>query len=94
MENVNIRWFIPEGWRVSPAPVAKAFLPNNRFAVNFQTLEFSIVAEKFDVPVDRCVVELTIDGQPTPMLVPVVLVNGNVPPCGATKPESKETANV
>jgi hypothetical protein len=80
MENLNIRWYTPEGWRVHPAKTAKVFVPNSRFDDTRRVFDFTIEADKLEAYANRCVVELTITGRPTAMLVPVVLVNGNVSP--------------
>jgi hypothetical protein len=80
MENINVRWYTPEGWRVLPSKTAKVFVPNSRFDSTRRVFEFTIEAENVGAYANRCVVELTITGRPTAMLVPIVLINGNVSP--------------
>jgi hypothetical protein len=49
-------------------------------------VEFSLEAEKVESFTNRLVVELTIDGRPTVMLVPVTLLNGNLVPASKASP--------
>jgi hypothetical protein len=82
--NIAVRWYLPDGWKVSPSTTAlflshsggpwastSADLPRT-------TLRFALSTDKVLQPVNRCVLELTIDGRPAVMLVPIILTNGNV----------------
>jgi ADP-ribosylglycohydrolase len=88
--NLNLRWHTPEGWQVSPAPSATVFSPHaylTNQAHGFsafggrvgqaQVLEFQIRAEHVQDFVNRLDVQISSDGRPTIMLVPVTLLNGN-----------------
>jgi hypothetical protein len=44
------------------------------------TREFLLTAPAVHRPLSRCVLELSMEGRPTVMLVPVMLQNGNTPP--------------
>jgi ADP-ribosylglycohydrolase len=76
--NVHVRWLPPEGWQASPSPLATAYVGTGALG-SMVTMEFQLRAEKVTAPVTRMAVELVVDGRPTTMLVPVVLVNGTVP---------------
>lgn len=75
--NIAIRWHVPEGWSVDPSPTGSVMsLPGimgGRISV-----PFTLRAGEITGSVARCMVELTIDGRPTVMPVPVVLANGNL----------------
>jgi hypothetical protein len=43
-------------------------------------LDFTFKAPKFERSMNRAVLEITIEGRPTVMLVPVQLLNGNLIP--------------
>ena len=82
--NISLHWYLPDGWQVSPSADGVVMsLP--KYLGNVATLEFTIGAEKIERAMNRCVVELTIEGRPTVMLVPVTLLNGNVSPARETK---------
>ncbi len=84
--NLNIRWYAPEGWRVHPARTGMVFSPPSWWGDPPQVVEFSLEAEKVESFMNRLVVELTIDGRPTVMLVPVTLLNGNLVPASKASP--------
>jgi ADP-ribosylglycohydrolase len=74
--NVALCWYVPAGWQVLPAPdCAFMSLPWER-----TVLEFTLQAPEIKTSLVRAVVELTADGRPTVVLVPVMLMNGNVLP--------------
>jgi len=76
---VNIHWYAPPGWSVSPAPDGKLFVPCGWLALGASAaVTFELSTERIEAPVTRFAVELTITGRPTVMLVPVMLVNGNL----------------
>lgn len=77
--NISLHWYLPEGWRVAPsADGVVASLPP-RFGPP-PCLEFTLTAERVTRALSRCVLELTIEGRPTVMLVPITLMNGDVAP--------------
>jgi len=68
---------VPDGWRVEPARAA-AVLSLPKLLGGTVELTFTVHAGEVTDSVVRCIVELTVDGRPTVMCVPVVLLNGNV----------------
>jgi len=73
--NLSLRWYLPEGWSVRPGPQGAILLMPPHFAPP-PTLEFELVAERLDRTMNRAVIELTVEGRPTVMLVPVTLLSG------------------
>ncbi|MCL5995734.1 MAG: ADP-ribosylglycohydrolase family protein [Chloroflexi bacterium] len=75
--NLGLHWYLPDGWKVSPsADGALLALPSHMG----EPLEvtFTLEAPAIRAPMNRAVVELTIAGRPTVMLVPLTLLNGNL----------------
>ena len=73
---INLHWYLPEGWQVAPTADGVVFsLPRNLGAP--LDVEFTLQAERVPRNVNRMVLELTVDGRPTVMLVPIILLNGN-----------------
>ena len=76
---LNVRWYTPDGWRVSPAREGCVFsFPGHLGGPVI--LDFQLESDRVGQGLNRCVVELTADGRPTVMLVPVVLQNANLMP--------------
>lgn len=77
--NLSLHWYLPEGWTVSPAADGFALsLP--RIMGGPVEQEFTFRAAKVERALSRCVLEISCEGRPLVMLVPVVLANGNLPP--------------
>ncbi len=76
--NLNIRWYAPEGWRVLPARSGTVFSAHAWLGGGLQAIEFQVEADRAEQAMNRLAVELTADGRPTAMLVPVTLLNGNL----------------
>jgi len=75
-ESVNLRWYMPnDAWQASPAQRGKLFVGG--FGGQ-RRLEFALSAATIEEHAARFVVELTQDGKPTVMLVPVLLLNGDL----------------
>jgi len=77
--NLSLHWYLPEGWKVIPAP--------DGYAMSFPThiggpleMKYEFLAERVTRATNRAVLEITIEGRPTVMLVPVTLLNGNMMP--------------
>jgi hypothetical protein len=72
--NLTFHWYLPEGgWKISPAVDGYAMsLPGKPL-----TFPFSFTAERLTRATHRAVLEITIQGRPTAMCVPVALINGN-----------------
>lgn len=74
---INVRWYLPEGWEITPAREGVVFSLPQHLGGPVRTA-FCLSSERVPQNVNRLVVELTIDGRPTVMLVPIVLMNGNL----------------
>lgn len=75
--NLAIHWYTPEDWEILPN--RDGYLQS--FPAGFgrdAKLNFQITAHKLDQPLARAVIEITIPGRPTVMLVPVMLLNGSL----------------
>jgi ADP-ribosylglycohydrolase len=77
--SLNIRWYAPEGWQISPAGEGYAFSLPPHLGGPLE-LAFEIQTGHVAGSLNRAVVEITSDGRPTVMLVPIVLRNGNLIP--------------
>jgi ADP-ribosylglycohydrolase len=77
--NLNVHCYLPEGWRVLPAGdgLVGVLSPN---LGQPQVVELAFQADRITRAVNRLVVELTSEGRPTVMLVPIVLMSGNLWP--------------
>lgn len=75
--NLAIHWYTPAGWKVGPSPDAYTLSFPHGFG-RTSVLEFTVLAETVDKPMNRCAVEFTIAGRPTVMLVPITLLNGSI----------------
>ncbi len=73
--NVSVKAYAPEGWKVSPDSGVVFALPYGGLSPEF---EMSFTAEGRMNPANNFVVELSIDGRPGRMHVPVVLINGSL----------------
>ena len=47
-------------------------------------VQFSLQTESVERSMNRAVLEITIEGRPTIMLVPITLLNGNIQPVTAS----------
>jgi hypothetical protein len=81
--NLTLHWYLPEGWRVSPGADGYTLIlpPGMSGPVVF---DCGVTAERVVHATNRAVLEITIAGRPTVMLVPVTLLNGNLIPPAAT----------
>ncbi len=80
--NLHLRWYVPEGWTVSPTPTGVVQSMPARMGAP-ATLEFGLTTETVTQPMNRFALELTADGRPFVMLVPITLVNGDLQPVKA-----------
>ena len=71
---LNIRWYSPDGWKISPWPECKAYVGQNHWPNNKTSLEFELTPPDAATAISRFVIEITADGRATVMLVPVLLV--------------------
>ena len=76
--NLSLHWYLPEtGWKVSPSADGYAMsLPG--LLGKPLALNYSFTVEHLARATNRAVLEITIEGRPTAMLVPITLINGNI----------------
>jgi ADP-ribosylglycohydrolase len=76
--NLSLHWYLPEsGWKVSPSADGYVLsLPGHLGKAS--SLTFTFTAERLTCATNRAVLEITIEGRPTVMLVPITLLNGNL----------------
>jgi len=75
--SLSINWYTPDGWQVGPAPALKAYVGQGHWTNdNSVTLDFSLTELDYAAPnpSNRFVMEITVDGRATVMLVPVLLL--------------------
>ncbi len=76
---LSLHWYLPDGWHIDPAPDGGVMsLPPHLGPP--VTVEFTLLADRVERAMNRCVVEFAIDARPTVMLVPITLLNGSVAP--------------
>jgi len=74
--NVSLHWYLSEGWHISPSADAYALVMPQSLGEP-PTFEFTLQCEHVTRALTRGVVELTAEGRPMTMLVPIALQNGN-----------------
>jgi len=73
--NLSLHWYLPEtGWQVSPS--ADGYLLT--FPGKSKTVQYTFTAEHLTRSTNRGVLEITIEGRPTAMHIPITLLNGNL----------------
>ncbi|MCL1887703.1 MAG: ADP-ribosylglycohydrolase family protein [Kiritimatiellaeota bacterium] len=70
--NLSLNWHVPEGWTVAPKNGYCMLLGDS------PAFEFTFTVPVVDRTTLRAVLELAVEGRPTAMLVPLVLLNGNL----------------
>ena len=70
-EFVNFKWYLPDEWTVSPARSGKVFMTTPFLHKADAELAFTFTIPQMQ-PVERLVLELTMDGRSFVQLVPVV----------------------
>jgi ADP-ribosylglycohydrolase len=78
--NLSLHWYLPEGWQVSPSADGYALCMPQGLGLGDNRLEYTFTAPRLTRATSRAVLEITLEGRPTVMLVPVTLVNGNMIP--------------
>jgi ADP-ribosylglycohydrolase len=78
-ENINYKWYVPNGWEVLPADKGRFFI-GVPVVQKPQTMEFIFKASGNGNNMSRFVLELTMEGRNTVILVPVMLYNAYFPP--------------
>ncbi len=77
-ETLHIHWYKPANWKISPADEGDIYISQPGVNGYKKEIEFELTTEKVERNTNRLVIELTIEGRPTVMLVPIVLLNGNL----------------
>ncbi|MCE9613951.1 MAG: ADP-ribosylglycohydrolase family protein [Lentisphaerae bacterium] len=75
--NLTLHVYLPEGWQVAPSADGYA-LSVPGYIGGPLTLDYTFTAERIAQSTNRAVLEITIAGRPTVMLVPITLLNGNL----------------
>ncbi|OHB60214.1 MAG: hypothetical protein A2Y12_10325 [Planctomycetes bacterium GWF2_42_9] len=78
-ENINFQWYMPNGWEVLPSSRGRIFL-GVPAVQKPQSLEFVLNTSNNDKIMNRFVLELTMEGRNTVILVPVMLYSSYDPP--------------
>ena len=77
--NLTVRWYAPPTWTISPAAQGFLFsLPAHLGAQPYAEALFQVEINPPAAALNRAVIEITIEGRPTVMLAPVMLLNGNL----------------
>lgn len=75
--NLTVRWYAPANLRIGPASEG-AVLSFPRHLGTPIEIDFTVSAERLDRALTRAVIEITAEGRPLAMLVPVTLINANL----------------
>jgi ADP-ribosylglycohydrolase len=76
--NLTIHWYLPDaGWRVSPSADGYALSLGWRASKPLKHT-YTLTADRITKSTNRAVIEITMEGRPTVMHVPIVLLNGNL----------------
>ncbi|MHB1485126.1 MAG: ADP-ribosylglycohydrolase family protein [Saccharofermentanales bacterium] len=75
---LNIQWYKKEGWAISPSESGKFFSSEASFGENKNMFDFELKSDVINDNLIRFVVEITIDGRHSVMLIPIILINGNL----------------
>ena len=79
--NLSLQWYLPSGgnWQVSPSAEGYA-VSYSSWIHKPLTLSYSFTAGDPLRATNRAVLQITIEGRPTAMFVPITLLNGNLLP--------------
>jgi len=76
--NLTFHWYLPDpGWRVSPSADGYGLSLGWRLSTPLK-FDYTFTAERLTRSTNRAVLEITMEGRPTAMYVPLVLLNGNL----------------
>jgi ADP-ribosylglycohydrolase len=82
---LNLRWYLPAGWRVSPPGQGSII---SRPGAEAASVQFQITCDELHQPLTRAALEIVADSRPTVMLIPVAFVSADLMP-PALPPEQK-----
>ena len=75
--NLSLHWYLPEGWKASPSADGYVLSQPDLLAPE-QTVPFTFTTDRVTRATNRAVLEITVEGRPSAMLVPLTLINGNL----------------
>jgi len=75
--NLALHWYLPEGWHVGPSADGALLSLPAHFRPPTE-VEFTVETQSVQGTMNRAVIEITISGRSTVMLVPITLLNGNL----------------
>jgi len=76
--NVEFKWYAEDGWQISPLRSGMFYLPGTVNCINndnIAVLDFMLRNDDIRTVKSRFAVEFVVEGKPTVMLVPVLLLN-------------------
>ncbi|HCE45568.1 MAG TPA: ADP-ribosylglycohydrolase family protein [Lentisphaeria bacterium] len=76
--NLSLHWYLPEGWTMTPSVDGYALGVQPHLGGRPLSFDFEFSAGKLSKAMNRAVLEITVEGRPTVMLVPLTLLNGSM----------------
>ncbi len=76
--NLSLHWYLPEGWVVKPSADGYAMSLPTALGSPVR-LDYELTCARVMRTMNRAALEISIEGRPTTMLVPVTLLNANAP---------------
>ncbi len=76
--NLHFHWYLPEAWKISPCVDGQA-LSLTKWQSGDLVLRYSLECNQVSRNLSRCVLEITAEGRPLIMLIPIQLLNGDLP---------------
>ncbi len=75
--NLSVHFYLPEGWTITPSADAFALSFPALLVRGPVNLDFEVTCPQVTRSLHRAVAEISIEGRPTVMLVPLTFLNGN-----------------
>ncbi|HOE66507.1 MAG TPA: ADP-ribosylglycohydrolase family protein [Candidatus Hydrogenedentes bacterium] len=75
--SLNVRWLAPEDWEINPGREGVVVVKPLPWE-NVRRISFTLRVKRFTEMTARLAVEITLPGRSAVMLVPIVLLNGNI----------------
>jgi len=75
-EMLDIKWYAPDDWNILPAKQGKSFILNSWFPCSTTEIKYTIQIANLK-KANRAVIELTIPGKHTVMLVPILFLSND-----------------
>ena len=77
--NLSLHWYLHEGWTVSPSADGYAMCFGWRVSEPVK-VAFTFMADRLTRSTNRAVLEITMEGRPSVLHIPITLLNGNLLP--------------